>query len=386
MRTRRRGGWRKRGSRWYPYINLGGKREDGPPQETELDCERWCAEAWAGFLKGELPAKRVDQEAPPGSIPFDALCGLYRIHKKPRWAAGTLRFFDEKVEKELIPHFGATPVSDITPLEVQSYFDQLQGREILSREGKVLRTISGVTVNMIRQTLTQLMRYAVRFYGLAKNPVEHVERAQEEPKQKQALKPHELKSFLEAAGEDRLFWELMAFTGMRQGEMFRMRWDWIDLQRKVILIRKPKRRAKGESGPQVLPLPSSAIPMLRALEPTDGYVFPGRKSRYSLQPDPSKMITCKDHSIKSTAARAGLNPKLVSMHVLRHTFITLLVTELQVSWGVVKTLARHSRGSGDVTFGYVTKNLDAQREAVEALVHLVHGAANIVPMGARKRA
>lgn len=380
MRKRRRGGIRQRANSFYPHIELGGQRYWGPACASQDEAERWLVQKESDFVLGKPMVEEPPAQATHEEVPFDALCGLYKLHKIVRWSAGTVRHFDEIVLKRLIPKFGSRPASSITSAEILVWLGGLIHEDKATRKkGQV----SGVQVNMMRQALSAIFKHGVRHYELRANPMDKIEKYPEKLGRKFAMRAHELRAFLEAAGEDRLFWAMLAYTGLRQAEMFRMKWDWIDLPGRRLLVKEPKRRHKRQKSAddhQVLPLASPLIELLKAAWRSEGYVFPGRKRRYLHELDPMKPLVsgAKNRQLQTIAKRAGLEKLGITLHVFRHTFSTLLSRELRVEYPLVQALMRHA--PTDVTQGYIHESLDSMRRSIEALVSLVEGSSKVVPM------
>jgi integrase len=63
-------------------------------------------------------------------------------------------------------------------------------------------------------------------------------------------------------------------TGLRQGMLFRLRWEWVDLNARIINIPTEYRRKGNKGVPPALPLSTKAIAALKGLSPnTSGEVF-----------------------------------------------------------------------------------------------------------------
>ena len=63
-----------------------------------------------------------------------------------------------------------------------------------------------------------------------------------EPCEHRVLRPHELRAILDVAeGEDRAFFAVLIFAGLRRGEAYRMQWDWFDEEEDLLRVKKAKR-------------------------------------------------------------------------------------------------------------------------------------------------
>lgn len=149
------------------------------------------------------------------------------------------------------------------------------------------------------------------------------------------LSPDQLQKLLKALDEDEDIlaanaMRLALFTGMRRGEIFKLRWDDIDTERGFIHIRDPK------GGPdQTIPLNEAARQLL-ARHPRDDqnpYVFPGNK--------PATHVREMRTSIDRIRKRAGLPEGFRPLHGLRHVFASMLASSGQVDMYTLQKLLTH---------------------------------------------
>ncbi|MHB1351623.1 MAG: tyrosine-type recombinase/integrase [Desulfobulbaceae bacterium] len=117
------------------------------------------------------------------------------------------------------------------------------------------------------------------------------------------------------------------FTGMRRGEMFKLRWPDIDFERGFITLRDPK---GGTS--QKIPLNESARGLFASLPRSSEFVFPGRGGRQRV--DINKQL----NEIKTAA---GLPKDFRPLHGLRHTYASMLASSGQVDMFVLQKLLTH---------------------------------------------
>lgn len=147
------------------------------------------------------------------------------------------------------------------------------------------------------------------------------------------LTPEQLRSLLEAIDQDSNMhvaniMKLALFTGMRRGEIFRLKWEDIDFQRGFILIRNPK---GGIS--QNIPLNDETRKVLEKHHKTKSpYVFPGRKGNQR---------TDIKKSLNRIKKRAGLPPDFRPLHGLRHVYASMLASSGQVDMYTLQKLLTH---------------------------------------------
>ncbi|MBO9497125.1 tyrosine-type recombinase/integrase [Thalassotalea sp. G20_0] len=117
---------------------------------------------------------------------------------------------------------------------------------------------------------------------------------------------------------------LALYTGMRRGELFRLMWFNIDLNRKLIHL--PESITKTSKG-RTIALSDNALALLlqwRKQSGSQGLVFPSPKT--------GKQLDNIDNAWKTVLRHAGLNvgkgdPRHFRFHDMRHTFASLLVSK-----------------------------------------------------------
>jgi integrase len=101
------------------------------------------------------------------------------------------------------------------------------------------------------------------------------------------------------------------YTGIRKGEIMKLRWEHVDLERKMVSLIDPKGKIS-----QTIPISDEAVNVFQNIEQTSEYVIPG--------PDGGMKKTFRDPWYKIRKA-AGL-PAHYRMHGLRHNFASQLVS------------------------------------------------------------
>jgi integrase len=122
--------------------------------------------------------------------------------------------------------------------------------------------------------------------------------------------------------------KLALFTGMRRGEMFKLKWRDIDFNRGFINIKDPK------GGPdQKIPLNDAARELLKSHPRTKSpYVFPGRGGRQR---------TDIKHQVNRIKEEAGLPADFRALHGLRHVYASMLASSGEVGMYTLQKLLTH---------------------------------------------
>lgn len=130
---------------------------------------------------------------------------------------------------------------------------------------------------------------------------------------------------------------LALLSGMRRGEIFRLKWDDVDFQRGVLTLRDPK-----SGTDERIPMSDAVRELLEGRTRTDSpYVFPGRpvgKGKEKKAAEGPKVDAAK--SFRAIRKAAGLPEGFRPMHGLRHAFASHLVSS-GVDLYVVQRLLTH---------------------------------------------
>jgi len=142
------------------------------------------------------------------------------------WAFSTEKANRGRMDNHVIPNFGRIIVQDFTP----SRFREWQRTAIVSAK----------TVNEVHSLLSQAFDFLVYDDIIDQNPMKRVRRLKHHTKEVQPFTSEEREKILSALPEGyaRDFYEFAFWTGLRTGEQIGLRWDNVDLERKVIFIRE----------------------------------------------------------------------------------------------------------------------------------------------------
>jgi integrase len=151
-------------------------------------------------------------------------------------------------------------------------------------------------------------------------------------------------------------WRLMLFTGLRRGSACSVRWEDVDLARKVLRVPNPK---GGEARAFDLPLSEHLVSMLDAR----------RKAHAKLVADVDKMQPWvfpadseSGHIEEPRDDALGITP-----HDCRRLFLSVAGGMEGVSPYAIKLLVNHALPGADVTAGYMSIAEDDVRRAMELI-------------------
>jgi excisionase family DNA binding protein len=262
----------------------------------------------------------------------------YAKHNKTSWKDDQYR-----LDANMVPFFGKWLVVDISPQHIERYKGHRLGEDV-----------SRSTINRELTILKKMFNLAIDWGLTTNNPVRRVKLFSEKDTQKERiLTPEEEARLLEQSPDYLRPILMMALdTGMRRGEILRLRWEDVDLKVKQIAVKHTK---NGKD--RFVPINARLLAVLSLLGPPrgkSGFVFPN--------PATGKPYTEVKKSFKRACDRAGI--KGLRFHDLRHTFASRLV-EVGVDIVTIRDLLGHF--SIKVTQRYTHSGKNQKAAAVELL-------------------
>lgn len=257
-----------------------------------------------------------------------------------------------RFENYIMPSFGQKEPHELLPLDI----DRLR-----------LSLLKKRTPGTVKNVL-ELLRRIINF-GTKKQLCTGIGFKIEMPKvnniKTEDLPPEQMQTLLEAIEKDSHpqagpIMLLALFSGMRRGEMFRLKWEDIDFDRGFIKIRDPKGVVD-----QTIPLNDGAREVLEGQPKTNEtpYVFPGRSG--NRRTDIKKAV----NRIKM---EAGLPKDFRPLHGLRHVYASMLASSGQVDLYTLQKLMTHK--SPMMTQRYAHLRDEALKKASNLATDLIEDA------------
>ena len=267
---------------------------------------------------------------------------------------GTWRDDEYHYGKHLKPRFASKAMENITPFDIEKMKTEL--KKGLNAHGK---PYAAATIKHQIVLLRRLFNVA-RKWGMYEggNPVERVQMPKIDNQKTEFLTEDELGRLMETLDtwpvkETVAFVKFAMLTGLRRGELFKVTWDDVDFERGMVTLRTPK---GGKT--MALPLCSQAIDVLRSIDVTASFVFPGENG---------KQRTDFKGPWQRIRKAAGL-PDNFRFHGLRHHFASTLVSS-GVDLGIVRELLTHKHVGTTERYAHFRPDAvrDAARKAGELL-------------------
>ena len=295
-------------------------------------------------------AYRADRELQENRWTFNRLWNEYK-ERKP--LSKSLKIDDNRYQTHIKPHFGEKEPHEISQFEI----DKLRVT--------LLKTKKPQTVKHILAQIRRISNFAEK-KNLCNGIQFYIEMPTVNNKKTEDLSTAQLQSLLEAIEQEHdnpasPMMKLALFSGMRRGEIFRLKWTDIDFERNFINIRDPKGGID-----QKIPINNEARKLLESLPHTNiTYVFPDENGKQRYQ------ITREANRIK---ARAGLPIDFRPLHGLRHVYASMLASSGQVDMYTLQKLLTHK--SPLMTQRYAHLRDDTLKRASNLMGELVNNAIN----------
>lgn len=327
---------------WNYRYKEGGKtkmRRLGRLDEITLDDAR----KQVNLLKAEhaLGLRTAKAESEQGltldRLWHDHYLAFAAEHKRSLWR-------DKQLYRRIAPEFGHRLLKDITRLQVQQF------QRKLSAEG-----LSPATVNHHLVLMRRLLNLALEWEFLGRNVLQRIKLLATDNRREAFLTDDQVTALVEVlkSDENRLVCMIVLFllsTGARLREGLSVRWDQLDLDKRIWKIPASNSKSKRMKH---LPLSDSALWALKAVPKREDspYVF--------ASPVTGKPFTGITRTWYKLRRKAGL-PENFRIHDLRHSYASRLVSRGE-SLYVVQQLLGHA--DPRTTMRYAHLSMDVQLRA-----------------------
>lgn len=262
-------------------------------------------------------AERKAKEAEAGKWTIDR---LWEEYKSARPESNGMATDESRYLIHLKPIYGDKEPQAILPLDVHRL------RKSLSKD------LKPQTVKHVLALLKRIVNFGVE-KQLCEGLKFKIKMPKVDNRKTEDLSQEQLKKLLSAINEsDDIqaadIMKMALFTGMRRGELFKLKWKDINFDRGFIEIRDPK---GGES--QNIPLNDSAREVL--------VKHPNSGSEYVFTRKDGKAFTNISRRVKSIKGAAELPPDFRVLHGLRHVYASILASSGQVDMYTLQKLLTH---------------------------------------------
>jgi len=232
----------------------------------------------------------------------------------PSWS----RRFKQLIQPfiQFLQENGLTNLARVATADIEEY---LNGRS---------HNISAKTWNEELRIINRLFRFAVTRNYIVDNPAAAISKRHVEKPTVEILTPDELQLIMKYANHAALpFYQILLFTGMREGEARHLQWQDIDLtpDREHVAVRStPVHRTKNRKD-RIIPLSTEVIEVFKTLwenrDRASPYVLPNSEGKPRFYPLNTWMRLLKRIE-KSEGVRIDKGYHMSGFHLFRHTFAT----------------------------------------------------------------
>lgn len=369
-----------RGTTWQAWVDLPPDPETGKRRQKHLTAptKKGVEDLAAQLIASQVNGTFGEADASKITVAeyltrwLDSITETMRPASKHRYA--------DLVRLHVAPIIGKVQLRKLTAIDIQSlYADRMtKGR------------LSATTVSNIHFVLHAALKDAVRWGLLTRNVTEFVSPPRKAGPVCNAWSQEQAAAFLAVTdqGDDAALWRLALFTGMRRGEILALRWQDVDLARKVVAVRHTFSRGasgfemgepKSAHGRRSIAVPDSVVKSLHKHRIAQlahrvhlGELYTDNDMVFATptgEPLPPNTLASR---FRRLTAKAGV-PK-IRIHDLRHTSATLMLAN-----NVHPKIVQERLGHADVSmtlnrYSHVT--MDMQREAADQLDTLLAVDAN----------
>lgn len=321
---------------------------------TRTQAEEFIAQTRADSRHGRLNLPKARKTA----LRFTQAAERY-LHRLEEEDGKDLKMKRMRFSRHLTPFFKNMPLSKIATFDVERY------KKVRVEEGAA----SG-TINRELAVLSHVYSKAMEWRWIDHKPV-IIRRFKEDAGRITYLTTDQVARLVEASKQDQNphiypFIVIGLGTSMRRSEILSIRLEDIDLDRQMIYVRKAKAGAREQ--PITKELAGFLKGYMDAAEPDQEWLFPSGSSASGHMENPEKPW-------KRVVEAAGLDPKNVVRHTLRHTAITHLV-QAGVDLPTVQRISGHK--TLQMVVRYSHQNGEHIRAAMDKLERRYKGRPKVV--------
>lgn len=242
--------------RFRVEIMVNGHRSSAT-RDTRKECQDWIRE--------KLNQRDMGYDPITAQVSLQEYLEKWMVRHSRQLKESTAQQYTYNLQKYVYEQIGDKQLGELTLPFIDNYYTQLL------EEG-----CSEYSLRYTHRILHKAFEDAIKYNYLLRNPVHGATLPRVTPKEMQILEESEVSAFLITAQQSRLvsLFYLAIMTGMRQGELFGLKWDDIHWQRGALRIRRQSVRIAGVgvkftdpktlAGRRTIKLNEDTLDMLRA--------------------------------------------------------------------------------------------------------------------------
>jgi integrase len=385
------------GERWaIGHPSFGTRRNASGWGKTKQAAQRALRERLTDTSRGKLtdPSRQ-----PLGAYLDEWLAG------NPDIGESTRSSYEKNIRLHVKPYIGGEPLASLTTARITALYRQLERSGRRDGRGELAGLpLSARTVRYVATILRAALQAAVdaRPRLLEHNPADPKQAKPPSAKAAKAPEMHpwnaaQLGAFLDWSrgnSQNHAPWHVLAYTGMRRGELLALRWRDIDLDAATVSVRRSVGviKHKGQpreirvggtktAKPRTVDIDPATVAVLRAWKRERGLMalqlaqdqalaFGNHEGRFRDPETFSKVFKAGQRRCARELGDAA--PPEIRLHDLRHTHATILLTAREPVHIVSQRLGHASPVVTMTVYAHVLPG--SQREAADRFAALVGGA------------
>jgi len=334
----------------YPATSLGQARE------KRDEARKLLAQGFDPSVARREAQAKVEE----ASLTFAIVAHQWYEKKRPSWTPGTAERILRRLEKDLLPPLGSTPIKQVAPRDILTALKAIESRGCLETARRASQDCKAIFSYAFSNMLIEMDPMPATRGVLMSAPVIH----------------HPSITDPRAVGElMRALWgyqgspvtlfalKLAAFTFVRPGELRHAEWAEFDVEKAEwrIPIAKMKMREK-----HIVPLSKQVLEVLGQLRPLTGataYLFPSERS--AARP-------MSENTINAALRRLGYSQNEMTGHGFRSMASTLL-NELGLNRDWIERQLAHAERNGVRAAYCFADYLDDRRKMMQRWADYLDG-------------
>ena len=332
---------------------------------------------WKGVKKKKLkrgfPTKKealawertfLLQQAADLTMTFEAFVEIYIVDKQNRLRENTWSTKEHIIRTKILPYFKEKRLCDIKPQDVIAWQN-----ELLNYRGKNGEPYSPTYLKTLHSQFSAILNHAVRFYGLNKNAATTAGNMGSSKHQEMLFwTKEEYETFISGVNkqsEDYLMFEILFWTGIREGELLALTLSDFDMSNNLLHINKTYHRINGKD---VISTPKTDNSVRTIIIPNflkeevqeyigQHYGLPENERLFPI------VARTLQKRLKKYEEKTGVKP--IRIHDLRHSHVAYLINQ-----GVEPLIIKERLGHKNIqitlnTYGHLYPS--RQKEIAEML-------------------
>jgi integrase len=351
---------------WRAQIYIKGRRL-GKTFKKKTDALRWLRDTQHKLDRGYDFTRSL--------ITLGEYLPRWLKHKRASLSASTVCQYEQVIQDHILPYFGKTQLKDLRLSRIERHYRELQAAKIGIR-----------TIRFTHAVLHAALERAIKYGLLLQNPAHGATIPMETRSEMKVLNKEQVTQFLIAAQDSphRMLYYLAINTGMRQGEIFGLKWSDVDWEKGILVVQRQVKRIPGQgwkfsapktkAGRRTIKLGEGLVQELRSHKDRQAFqkaVVGDRWQEHDLICPSSIGTPCNQSNLRKDMLRILKAAELptIRFHDLRHTAASLMLNN-GVPPIVVSKILGHSKPSVTLDiYGHLYSEM--QTSAAEIMHELV---------------